>query len=648
MLFLVVVQDIESRAYGFDRHETCALSKSFNRWAQTSFGPGVAELDGNNLTFTLTRPTRENSSVDRLKRILSEQLHFRYRAVNKQPSLSDEMGSMLELDSYERRHLGEKSRRTLALLFLGGCLYILGCQKFKPSIQIANKVEQLLRRKSQFISIVLFATGLTLLTFMQLRVCKFECAKAQASGNYIGAIKFGREMLTTCTLDGSRWGLPRLITVFGVDESQADRIHSQLLLETNRSAHVIAISNPYQQEDPSFISSLWTEVAHPTVRSLDVVSLFYGFLSPLLPMLWYRRRWLDLQPVVKSSLPCNQEQEQKQEVGSPVQSVVLSMPKAGFVEMVEIQLGPGLTSLSGLIDFAQERSRLHLLAELGIEIPRVSVGGIQNLADTFYSIRVREVEFATGQLFMNQWLAIGSQSYLDQLAGRPAENSILDLPGKWIDGELVGRAKEFGCLVLLPRQILMMHLELVIRAQAWQFMGHQETYDLLETLGETHHRLVRDVSNRFEVSVVKQVLQQLLREQVSVRDLPLILETMLDSSCEHSDVLGLSEAARKSLSYSMCRGLLAADGTLKVITLDPSQEAALKQQAPSVIGDFLQSLGAALDEWSQTTPPILLTSSEMRRATREIVCRSHPDLPVFAWDEIPSGVKVEGVSMLSC
>lgn len=84
-------------------HESCNCSKSFNDWARASFGPGVAELDGNNHTFSLTRPREENYALDRVKSILSEQRNFRYRALVKPPSFFEEVGSMLELGSVRAR-----------------------------------------------------------------------------------------------------------------------------------------------------------------------------------------------------------------------------------------------------------------------------------------------------------------------------------------------------------------------------------------------------------------------------------------------------------------------------------------------------------------------------------------------------------------
>jgi hypothetical protein len=628
-----------------ENHQSCELSKSFNCWLDASFGGGEAEFDAHKWVFRFNRDTHQSSpGLSKVKSSLSGPLTPEFRLMERPSSIFFDL--LAPLNCRQNRP-GDRICRTLALLTLGSCVLLYGWRQMRPrraSPLQERLAKQRLNWQSLQFAAVLFGGGCLVLTILQLRFSQHDCSQARGFGFRTGTLSYGSQVLSTCTFDGSSWGLPRLITIFGVEQDQADQINLGTIYWRDPNVRVIAQPKPRPAQA---VSGLWTNLTHPSASSVDALTLCYGFFCPLGILIWRRRKLMAVRPTAKSLVSTTDDFQQV--LDSVLQAPpALSMPKARFAEMLEIHLAPGLMSISGLPDFELERSRLHLSAELGIQCPRVNFRPNQGLANAGYSIRVREVEVASGQLFANKWLAIGSQYYLEQLTGPSAENPILGLPGRWVDGEEVGYARSLGCLVLSPSQILMTHLELMIRAHAWQLLTHQEAYNLLKDLSETHPRLVSDVSRRFEVSPVKQVLQRLLREQVSLRDLPLILETMLDSNVEPTDVRGLSEAARKSLAHGICRNLLDANGSLSAITLDPSREAAIKDQTPSVIGDFLESLKTVLDDWSEATPPIVLVSSEMRLSVREIVSHGHPDLPVIAWDEIPSGVQVEGVAMLSC
>lgn len=646
MMVIVVSQDSREKMrltteVSLENHPACELSRSLNCWLDTSFGRGEAAFDGHNRVFTFYRYTHQCSPG--LARVMSS-LKPQIRIMEKPSSIVYDLLLLLQVGECQQSRPGDRLCRTIALLTLGTCVLLYGCRQIKPrraSPLQERLAKQRLNWKSMQLAVILFGGGCLVLTALQLRFSQHNCSQFPSSGFRMGTMVYEGQILSTCTFDGPNWGLPRLITVFGVEQYLADRISRDKFFW--REPNVQVIAQPKLPEARA-VSGLWTNLTHPRARTVDAVTLCYGFFYPLGILIWRRRQLLAATPRAKSfdSAPDDFQQVLNNVLQAPT---ALSMPKARFAEMLEIQLAPGLLPLSGLPDFKLERFRLHLSTELGIECPRVKFRPNQNLANTGYSIRVREVEVASGQLFATKWLAIGSQSYLEQLTGASAENPVLGLPGRWVDGEEVACARSLGCLVLSPSQILMTHLELTIRAQAWQLMGHQDTFELLQALSQTHHSLVKDVFGQFEVSTVKQVLQRLLREQVSLRDLPLILETMLDSG--QSEVVLLTEAVRCALGRNICLGLMGSSHCLNVITLDPAIEQALKESDTSAICDFFRELEDEFRSWSGDNAPVLLTSPEMRPPIREIVSRGPSDLTVLSWAEIPSGIKVEVRSLLS-
>jgi flagellar biosynthesis protein FlhA len=193
-------------------------------------------------------------------------------------------------------------------------------------------------------------------------------------------------------------------------------------------------------------------------------------------------------------------------------------------------------------------------------------------------------------------LAISSELNPPALAGTPTREPAFGVAALWIARALESQALTSGYAVVDQTSVLSTHLAEVIRLHAYELLTRQETKRLLDRLSESHPKLVEElVPKMLSLGEVQKVLQQLLREQVSVRDLPSILETLLDAAATNKHPVMLVEAARQGLGRALVRPLLSDDGGLRVLTLDHNIEEELSRafnpQAPPATGTGLQPSG---------------------------------------------------------
>jgi flagellar biosynthesis protein FlhA len=254
-------------------------------------------------------------------------------------------------------------------------------------------------------------------------------------------------------------------------------------------------------------------------------------------------------------------------------------------------------------------------------------------------------------------LAISSELTPPPLAGTPTREPAFGVAALWIARALESQALTSGYAVVDQTSVLSTHLAEIIRQHAYELLTRQETKRLLDRLAESHPKLVEElVPKILSLGEVQKVLQQLLREQVSVRDLSTILETLLDASATNKHPVLLVEAARQALGRALVRPLLSDDGGLRVLTLDHSIEEelgrAFNPQAPPATGAGLQPsfVRRILDGLRQLagdqvaqTAPILLCATPARFHLRRLLEPFLPKVVVLSPLEIPPMVSVQSL-----
>jgi flagellar biosynthesis protein FlhA len=243
------------------------------------------------------------------------------------------------------------------------------------------------------------------------------------------------------------------------------------------------------------------------------------------------------------------------------------------VDTVSIEVGRGLMPLVDpkqgcrLIDRCAS-IRHHLALELGILMPGIRFRDNLQLKPTAYVLKLKEIEVATGEVILNHFLAIAPIKRLMRLPGELTTDPTYGMPGKWILKNLRGKAERLGCMIFDPVSVIATQLTDVLRSRAAELLGLQEVHVLLEKFRKTHPAVVSEVyPSLLPLRTIRHIVQNLVRERVSVRDLATILETLADHAEGTQNVEALTEYVRRGLSRVICREYMNNEGVMNLTHL---------------------------------------------------------------------------------
>jgi flagellar biosynthesis protein FlhA len=322
----------------------------------------------------------------------------------------------------------------------------------------------------------------------------------------------------------------------------------------------------------------------------------------------------------------------------------------GLVPLVDANKGGQLLSKVRAL-------RKHLATQLGFLVPAIHITDNLTIKDLEYVIHLRGVEIARWEMKRDCLLAISSQPTPPNLQGQDARDPAFGAPAKWISKELQASALAAGYAVVDQTAVLATHLGELIRQNAHELLTRQETKRLIDRLSESHPKLTEElVPKLMTLGEVQKVLQQLLREQVSIRDLGTILETLVETAAVNKNPVLLTEAVRHALGRALVRPLLDEKGELKVVTLDRTIEeeciravagqnptGAVAALQPSTARRVLEGLRALFGDNALSAPPVLLCSSPGRFYLRRLLEPFLPKIVVLAPTEIPPLIPVQSV-----
>ncbi len=292
--------------------------------------------------------------------------------------------------------------------------------------------------------------------------------------------------------------------------------------------------------------------------------------------------------------------------------------------------------------------RRNLSQEMGIIIPSISVRDNPSLRPHQYSFLLRGHEIATGELYPGQLLAMGIGTAQKPLRGRATKEPAFGLPATWIVEAERREAERQGYAVVDPLSVLITHISETMRRSAADIFTRQDAQNLLDTLKETHAAVLSEMKTlTINVGVVHRVLQSLLREGISIRELGVILEKLCDQVAYTKNPDELAEACRKVLGLEICRHCEIIDNKLSCITMHPE----LEQQVAKGIRQSQQEISLVLDPTlarhvhdhlqkgvqlmsNQGKNPILLSSPMVRLGLKRFYAESFQLLQVVAYNEI--------------
>jgi len=328
--------------------------------------------------------------------------------------------------------------------------------------------------------------------------------------------------------------------------------------------------------------------------------------------------------------------------------------------MLEVGLGlvPLVDSKQGGQLLGKVRSlRKSLASQLGFLIPPIHITDNLSRKEREYVIYLRGVEVARWEMRRDSLLAISSQASPPALPGQETREPAFNAPAKWITTDLQAQALAAGYVVVDHTSALATHLGEVVRQNAYLLLTRSETKRLIDRLGESHPKLVEELIPKvMTLGEVQKILQLLLREQVSIRDLGTILETLVDVAPTNKNPVLLVEAVRHALGRALVRPLLDERGELKVVTLDRAieeecsraltpqpQAASTMAMQPNIARKVLDGLRAMFGDQVVGAPPVLLCASPGRFHLRRILEPFFPKIVVLAPTEIPPLIPVQSI-----
>ncbi len=327
----------------------------------------------------------------------------------------------------------------------------------------------------------------------------------------------------------------------------------------------------------------------------------------------------------------------------------------GLVPMVDRGSGGTLVRRISLI-------RRQIAGELGMVIPSVRIHDEVDLDSHEYVCKVRGTEVARGRVMAGHKLAMDPGDAVGNLAGIPTTEPAFGLPAVWIADSQHSEAEALGYTVVDAESVIVTHLTETIRSHAAQLLTRQDVRALLDQLKESNEAVVTEVvPDVLSVGEIQRVLQTLLSEAVSIRDLGAIVESVGDKARITRDTGLLAEYARQALGRAITAPHLGPDHTLRAITLDPAieQEVATSITAttdgeylalePSRAQALLGAVRAQADHAAALggLRPVLLCSARVRRHIRRLVESAVPHLAVCSYNEIASGISVETIGVIS-
>ena len=330
------------------------------------------------------------------------------------------------------------------------------------------------------------------------------------------------------------------------------------------------------------------------------------------------------------------------------------------IDPLQLEVGYGLL---GLLDHGKggdllERIRVlrrQFAVDLGFVVPPIRIRDNVVLRTNQYAFRIRAGEVARGEVYADRLLAMNPGGAADDLAGLEVREPTFGLPARWIDKAAKDSAQAAGYTVVDASTVVATHLSETIRRHAAMLLGRQEVQALLNQAKETHPAIVEGlVPAVVPLGIVHRVLQRLLAEGVSIRDLPVVLEVLADMAAVTKDPAIIAEHARAALADTVCRPYLAADGSLRVLLLGAGMEARLSDGLGTVDGEeglapgLAQPLLEAVARVIELAPPfetkpVLLTPSALRRHVRRLTERTLPHLGVLSYAELSPNVNVRAV-----
>jgi flagellar biosynthesis protein FlhA len=337
------------------------------------------------------------------------------------------------------------------------------------------------------------------------------------------------------------------------------------------------------------------------------------------------------------------------------------------LDALQVELGYGLVALADTRKGGDLLSRVtgvrrNFAQEMGVVIPAIRLRDNLQLGPNEYRFVLKGNPVARGELMPGHWLAMNGTSSKTVLRGTPTTEPVFHLPATWITEVERKNAEVSGYTVVDAASVLVTHLSETVKRNAHEILSRQDVQLLLDNLKQTHSTVVNElIPGQLTVGQVQRVLQNLLAEGVSIRNLAGILEKVSDQAGVTKNPDELSEYARRALGGQLTRGYVTGSGTLRAITLDPKLEQQIVQGLrqttadvglalePKLARHIMERLSKGVQELlAGGHAPVVLCAPQIRLGFRRFFETAFSDLVVLSYAEVPSRQAIESAGIIPC
>ncbi|MBQ09000.1 MAG: flagellar biosynthesis protein FlhA [Gammaproteobacteria bacterium] len=463
----------------------------------------------------------------------------------------------------------------------------------------------------------------------------------------------------------------------GMDLSQAAEVYTTLTigdgLVSQLPALIISTAAGIVVTRASSDKSLGKDIAsqllfHPKAFAIASGVLFFFGMVPGLPHFAFFVLAIAVGTIAyftfESQKAAEVEKIKKiEEEKPPVQERVESILP---LDVVELEVG---YELIPLVDASRDGELLNRIKsirrqfalEMGIIVPPVHIRDNLQLKPNEYSILVKGTEVTKGELMMGNFLAMNPGAEADDIGGIPTKEPTFGLPAVWITESEKGKAQMAGYTVVDNSTVVTTHIKEIIKNYAHDLLGRQETQALLDNVKETHPKAVEDiVPNLLSLAQIQTILQNLLKKQVSIRDILTILEVLGKFAPTTKDTELLTEYVRQALARPISSQYQTAEGEIPVITVDKKVEDILTSSIqrtefgtyvsiePDMATNLLNKIKDALEKISpMEIQPIILSSQNIRVHLKKLTERFMPNLVCLSHNEITPKAKIKSLGVIT-
>lgn len=353
--------------------------------------------------------------------------------------------------------------------------------------------------------------------------------------------------------------------------------------------------------------------------------------------------------------------EAEEEIRSPEKVINLLQ-----LDPLELEIGYGLIPLADQKQGGDILDRIVMIRrqfaiELGLVIPTIRIRDNLQLMPNQYVLKFRGSRIASGEVYLDHFLAMNQGMDGGEIDGIQVTEPAFGLPAVWVNAEEKQKAELLGYMIVDPSSVIVTHLTEVLKKYAYQLLRREETKELVDHLKETHPNLVDElVPNLLTIGEIQKVLQNLLREQISIRDLATIFETLADYAGFTKDPRVLTEYVRQSLTRQITEQY-AENGVIHVLTAGATLERGISdsiqqteaggyylsmdpQTSKRITEELQRQIERVIKAGGQ---PIFLTSPSIRMYLKQFVDKIMPTVPVLSYTELEPDVEIQSIGVVN-